>query len=509
MFCEKTNVRPKISSINVCVDDFSKGLNFNKGQNISSMKSCVSVFNFDFSDGVLTESYGLKNFSCPNYQDDTVRDMEQGIDDPVANLENVWFFKMYDESNGGRVDKLMFYGDNGYIYYSRIITKIPLLSRYIYVAYNDKPTFNYNIKLNGVDYVLFGSEKLGVYKFDGGIPDPVLLENFPLLNSMCENNNMLFGSGYGERNIVFYHHGLDFDLWTTDVDDKNGKIELNDARGKINKVISYLGYVFLIRDFGISKVLNFEEGETPEIVHLNLTGSQIFENTAQVCRDKMIMLTKDGICSFNGTTNEILDLEVNKLLEGVNNEKAVSVFHSGKYYLACRLNFNDGNIVGCESETDFVNNALIVLNVETKQYEILRGIDIASMCSVQLNLVDKIAIILNKGERQRVFELDRSGKFYSDISQKMWISPLTDLGYSNKFKIVKNFSVLTKFDCFVTIFTEKDSKTFALKGSETLNKIKVNLKGKQIGVKIESLTEKAYISNLNFNVDLIDYGYKN
>lgn len=505
MFCKKSDVKPKIKNIVINVDDFSKGLNFNKEQNVLDLKNCISVYNYAFKKGVLTESFGLTNFSCPNYQNSKIKNMEQGYDEIWVNLKNIWFFKMYDESNGGRVDKFMFYGDDGYIYFSRIITKFPLITRYIDVQYNDMPTFNYNIKNNGVDCVLFGSEKLGVYRFEGQMPDPTFLEDFPNLNSMCENKGMLFGSGYGERNIVYYHHGLDFETWTTTNDEINGSIELNDDRGKINKVISYLGYVFLIRDFGISKILNFDEGETPEIVHLNLSGSQIFENTVCVCRDKVIMLTKDGLCSFNGTTNEILNFDFNKMLEGVNNEHAVSVFHSGKYYLACRLNFEDNDVVGCENETEFQNNALICLNVETKEYEIVRGVDIKDMCSVKLNLIDKIGVILNVGETQRVFEFDRSGKFFENIEPKRWISPLTDLGYCDKIKIVKDFSILTKFDAYVSIFTEKESKKFLVKGSEILNKFKVNLKGKQIGVKIESFTEKAYISNLKLNIDLIDY----
>lgn len=504
MFCKKNDVKPKVKNISVKINDFSKGLNLDVDQNILDPNYCVSVYNFDYNKGVLKESFGLKNFECPNYVNNDLVAMEQQYDEDWVDLKNVWFFKMYDANNGGRVDKLLFYGSDKSIYFSRIITQIPLIGKYFEMTFSEKPTFSYNIKNDGVDYNLFGSENLGVYKFDGQL-DPVKMNEFPNLNSMCEDKGMLFGSGYGERNVLYYHKNLDFTTWTDTTDDDNGKIVMNDDRGKINKVIPYLGYVFAIRDYGISKIINYDKEETPEVVHLNLSGSRIFENTVCISRDKILMLTKDGLCSFNGITNNVLDLSFNNMLKNVNNENAIGVFHSGKYYLACKLDFGDGNKVGCENLETFNNNALVILDVETNNFELIRGIDILSMCSVQLNSMDKIAIVLNNMQTKRVFELDNSGQFFDQSFVKEWISPLTDLGYSNKIKIVNDFSVLSKFDAQFTIFSEKESKTFKVLGGKILNKIKVNLKGRQIGIKIKSLTDKAYISNVNLNIGLMDY----
>ncbi|MGN1208608.1 MAG: hypothetical protein ACI4TI_03970, partial [Christensenellales bacterium] len=448
-------------------------------------------------------------------------------------LKNVWFYKMYEANNGGRTDKLLFYGSDKGIYFSRIITEMPMIIQYFSATFDEMPTFNYNIKLNGKDYTLFGSENLGVFKF-AGLGNPVEMPDFPNLNSMCEDKGKLFGSGYGERNVLFYHTDNDFTTWSTTVSEVevtsglesdtqttetdldttekeykllNGKIEMNDNRGKINKVIPFLGYVFAIRDYGISKIINYENKTNLDVVHLSLSGSRIFEKTVCICGDKMLMLTKDGLCSFNGVTSKVLNLSFNAMLSGENNDCATAVFHSGKYYLACKLNFEDDNEIGCETVEGYKNNALIILNPETNEFEILRGVDIACMCSIQLNSMDKIAIILNNLETQRVIELDKSGKFFSTPLVKEWVSPLSDLGYSNKLKFVREFTILSKYDAEITIFTENASKTFKLLGSETLNKIRVNLKGKQIGIKIRSITDKAYIGNLKLGIDLIDYGF--
>ena len=496
-----TIIKPK--KLVVKIEDFSKGINLDKDQNVLNPNYCVSVYNYALNKGALTESYGLKNLECPNYANDEINNMEQDWESTWVDLRNVWFYKMYDKY--GRADKLMFYGSDKGLYFSHIITESPSITGYFENKYAEKPTFCYNIKYNNVDYNLFGSENMGVYKvFNNKVP--VLMENFPNLSSMCEDKEKLFGCGYGERNFVYYHTNKIFLGWTT-TDEDSGKIEMNDERGKINRVIPFLGYVFAIRDYGISKIINYENKTDFDVVHLSLSGSKIYENTASICGDKMIYLSKDGLCSFNGVSSKILPISVNDMFINQNNDNAIGVFYSGKYYLACRLDFADNNKVGCENEANFKNNALLILNTETNKFEILRGLDIASMCAVQFNSMDKIAIILNSIQTQRVFELDKSGKLYNTILTKEWISPLTDLGYSDKIKFVRDLSVLSKFDAFVTIFTEKESRTFKILGSDMLNKIRVNVKGKQIGIKIKSVTDKAYIANLNLNIDLLEYGF--
>ena len=63
---------------------------------------------------------------------------------------------------------------------------------------------------------------------------------------------------------------------------------------------------------------------------------------------------------------------------------------------------------------------------------------------------------------------------------------------------------MSKYDCSLTVFTEKQSKTFNIKGSNVLSKFNVRLTGKQIGFKIESTQQNAFVSNLMLDVDLME-----
>ena len=503
MFYNKKYKTPKTENLTLEIKDFSKGLNFSCEENILKPYFSVNAYNYSFKKGVLTEGYGIKTLSVPNYNDDSFNEVFVNPDTPDVSFNKVWFYKIYDEEIGGRVDKLMYYADDQSLMFQRVLTPYPIIAKCFTITLPERPVFTYNYKLNDYDYNLICAESYT--KLYDGFVEPEDLPNAPKISSMCEDKGKMFCSTYGDRNCVYYHIGTNIRDWTTTEDLTNGKILMNDNRGKINKVIPFLGYVFVIRDFGISKISHYENKNTIDVSHLSLYGNKIYENTVAICGDKMLMLTKDGIASFNGVTSKILDLGLNEFLK-FNNDNAIGVFHSGKYYLACKLAFNDEEKIGCETLESFNNNALIVLDVNTLNYDIIRGIDILSMESVQFNKMDKVVMVLNN-KKDIIVELNNNGAFYDEPFKKEWNSPLTDLGYSNKIKLVKNVSLLSNYDCNLTIFTEKQSKTFKIKGSNTLNKIKVNLKGKQIGVKITSETKNSYISNLKFDIDLLDYEF--
>lgn len=504
MYYIKKSKNPKVQNITVDITDFSKGLNFNLEENILDPNYCVNAYNFAYKKGVLTEGYGFETLTIPNYEDDTYAEVFLNTNHPTPEFVSVWFYKMYDDEQGGRIDKLMYYAENTRMYFHRAMTIAPMINKFLEIMFPERPTFTYNYKFEGYDYNLIGSEQLGVVMFDGYI-DPIKL-SCPNMSSLCEDKDKMFCTVYGDRNCIYYHVGTNIQEWTTESDEFNGKIEMNDNRGKINKVLSFLGYVFAIRDYGITKITNYEGKLKFDITHLGLYGNRIYENTTTICGDKIFMLTKDGIASFNGVTSKVLNIGVNELLKGVNNDNATAVFHSGKYYLACKINFNDDEKVGCESlEEGYENNALIILDVQTLDFDIVRGVDISGMESVQINKMDKITLVLNSIKRDLPLQLNSSGCFYEVPFKRVWNSPLTDLGYSNKIKLIKDVSLLSLYNLTLTIFTEKESKSFNILGTNTLHKIRVNLKGKQIGIKIESETEKAYVSNLKFNIDLLDY----
>ena len=174
--------------------------------------------------------------------------------------------------------------------------------------------------------------------------------------------------------------------------------------------------------------------------------------------------------------------------------------------MACSLKFNDDKKIGCENY-DYKNNALICYEVETGNLSITRGVDIGDLCAVQYESVDKIVACFNLEHVKEVGQLTTDGKVFGTCQQRYWRSPLSDLGYSNKEKCIREISLHSSYDAVVTVFTENESRSFNIIGSNVLAKFPVRIKGKQVGIKIESNTEKAYINNVKLTVDLVDSEY--
>ena len=232
----------------------------------------------------------------------------------------------------------------------------------------------------------------------------------------------------------------------------------------------------------------------------------MYANTACVCGNRGLVLGKDGIYEFNGVSAQKLNLKINRLLKGVSNQHAVAAFRNGVYYLACKLNFGDNQQIGCET-SQYVNNALISLDTQTNKYSITRGIDICHLCAIQYDSADKLLAVFNGEYSTRVGQLTTDGKFFGSSETRFWSSPLSDMGYSDKIKYIKELSLMSLYDATVKVFSECESREFNIKGSNIISRVPVRIKGKQIGVSITSTTEKAYISNLKLIANLVESDY--
>ena len=219
------------------------------------------------------------------------------------------------------------------------------------------------------------------------------------------------------------------------------------------------------------------------------------------------MLCKDGLYQFDTVSAKKIDLGIGNMLKGVSNTNAVASFRNGTYYLACKLNFADDVAVGCETQTDHKNNSIIAYHIATGKYTITRGIDVSSFCAIQYESFDKLLACFNTQYGTKIGQLVVDGLVFGQTQQKYWCSPLTDLGYSNKEKCIKEVSLLSKYDAKICVFTECDKREFFVKGSEILSKFPVRIKGKQVGISIFSDTQQAYISNVKLTVDLLDVDY--
>ncbi|MGD9901012.1 MAG: hypothetical protein AB7S44_00550 [Spirochaetales bacterium] len=501
MFYAKTLKYQTPKEVTLNISDFKNGVNTEIAENIMPFKYATNAYNYNFENGALVEGLGFAELLIPETADDPNIENLPTLPDGKE-IDSIWHFKHYSEIQGKRIDKLMVYTKDHLIYYARLFSITPTFFLLSGITFTERPVAM-NYKINGKDTIILTSEADGMAYWNGE-DVPQVVSTAPKISSLCEHKDKLFATIGGERNLIRYSSNLDPTTWTTDLTDaSNPYIEMNDMRGGINKVISFLGYVFAFRDFGIAKIKTYDGSDEINVSQLFVSGNRIYKNTICVCGDKILMLTKDGIYEFDGITTSKIDLKIDSLFDGIYNEQAVANYHEGKYYVSCKLNYPDSNEIGSESDPDHINNTLIELDVKTNTFNIIRGIDVVSMTSIQVESMSKMVFCFNTGYSQNLGQLENNGKFFEDNTVKHWYSPISDLGYPATEKVVKEISLLTYYDINLTVFTESTSKTFAISGKATTSKIRPNLKGEMIGIKIESLTDKAFISNAKIKLNLV------
>ena len=494
---------PKEKSIELNIKDFSKGLNLDDAENVCDLSYSISCYNFDFKSGALVEGLGFKDAILPiSYK--------YGCDGryPVKPLntqyKNVWFFRHYAKGQRLRADRLVVRLNNGKCYYVRLFNTDAGLYYMETMEYNDEPFFT-NVLYSNIEACFLSNGERSVMWT--GESAPYLVENCPAIIDMCEHKDKMFLILKGPQNYIRYTNNKDVTEWTEELGENEGVVLLNDDRGLASRVISCFGHLYCIRDYGITKITTYENSDQMNISHIYSSGSKIFGKTVCNCGDKVIMLTSSGLYKFNGSNCEKIHTKLNDLLCKVASEHTIATYRAGVYYIASKIDFEDGKKVGCENLDSYVNNVLIAFNIIDNSYIITRGIDIYSISTIQYANLDKTFFCYNNTYCENLGEIEYSGKFFDDSTEKYWCSPLSDLGYSNKIKYVKEVSLLSKYDCKLTIFTECAEKSFDIKGKELLTKIPVKIKGKQIGIKIETNSQKAYISNMKLKINLIENKY--
>lgn len=495
---------PKSTLIEFTIQDFADGIDTQTDENITKFDKSVNSYNFEYKNGALTESVGFEPLTIPRETQEGSAEMAARFqnEDSDGTIARVAHFKEYSQKYSTRNDKIFYASGDGKIYYSFAITAAPIFARLAdRVQYQEVPKMA-NYTDGERDCILFFDETDGVNSWNNNV-DTIHYEDMPTIHDFCIYKDRVFAVPSGER-LTIRSETKNLLQWTETIDENSVLINFDRERGYINKLLCFNDYLFAIRDFGISRLYWYTD--TFNVSHLLCSGSRIYANTACVCGDRGLVLCKDGIYEFDNVSAQKLNLKLNRMLQGVSNQNAVAAFKDGIYYLACRLNFDDEEVVGCEAN-EHKNNALILLDTQTNQYSICRGVDIIDLCVIQYLSCDKLLACFNGIYSNTIGQLTTGGKMFGTNQTKYWRSPLTDLGHSDKIKYVKEISLLSKYDITLTVFSENESREFQINGGNIISRIPVRVKGKQIGISIKSTTEKAYISNLKLTCNLVDNEY--
>lgn len=446
------------------IPNFLSGFNSSLDESVLPLSTAKRIYNFDFQSGALTTSYGIIDAEFPRTT--------------VA----VWQYKKVDSVTGETQKIKMFTDTGGHLWYFNERGFATVLSG---IRFTSAP-IAINYRLYGEDVIIMCSKTDGMLVWDG-VKNPYFVENSPLITSFTIHYERMFATTSNDKSMVIFSDDLDPTNWNSDLD-SGGFIQMLDERGELNKVISFLNYVYIFRDYGISRLTAYADQSEFSATNLFVSSGKISSKTVTECGDTVLFVSGSGIYRFDGMSTTKLLPSISGIIKS--SENAVAAYHKGKYFVALHLNLDNGI-----ADDSLGNNGMIIYDIKSGNYQVVSGVNIVSLVTID----EELFAITDLG---RVGKLEKCGAFFNEKTIKRYSSGMQDYGTDNV-KTVKEFSVETKEPLNLTVFSEKIKKTFKVPSSnDGISIVRVNVTGRKIGFEIEtdSLEPKISRPTIKMNV---------
>lgn len=431
-----------------------------RNESVLDFNTAAECYNFDCTSGALRPACGIKTH--PAVPSDAAR---------------YWVYRYYSEEEGGYVDQLVYQNDRGFLrYYDAELGKILYISGIAFAPVN---ALNY--RLDSKDVLLISAEGKKLIVWNG-----VTFKEYadsPVISSMAIHYERLFVTSKEQPTKVFFSDDLDPTNWNISADG-GGFIELLDERGELNKVVSFGSYLYIFRDHGISRVTAFGDQSEFSVLNLFVTTGRIYPSSIATCGACIMFLASDGLYAFDGYDCRRVLSNLDGLITP--NDDCASAYADGRYYLACRMNFRDGNTVGCESG-EYKTNGLLAFDPVNGEYSVTRGLDIRFMNKCTHTGED--FLMCRDGTTSGV--ICRDGCRFGEPLPKRWQSPATDFSAPDKTKVLRELYIKSDCDVTVTLAAGQKKKTVAVKAGD--RRARLNFNGKRVSLEISCAADACEI----------------
>ncbi len=390
----------------ITFQDFSK---LGWQDNIFDEKNFVSDFyNVKLKNKKITSGRGISVATIPYLNSETSEMGELNTaEQNIEAIDGVLYFRQYFVDSNITQHRLLIHSADKKLYVHQMYCGTGTLF-WLYQLEFDEPPICLTYKLNGNDTIILSSpEKMVVWTTN---MSPYTVNDVPIITSMSISNKVLFCTIAGEADKIWFSTTLNPELIGT-ASEYTKYFTLEGDRGYARKILTFSENLYVFRDYGITRI-NYYSAKNIDQKQVYLSDSKIFADTVQVCGDVVMFMTRDGLYSFDGINVKKRVLGIEHLIDKDNyNARAESL--QDKYYLAMKLNFDDGKTILCE-EGEYKNNALLIVDMQDFSYEILRGVDIKSLLPLKTELVEKMLVTFNSNYQEYIGEIDNSSKIFQN-----------------------------------------------------------------------------------------------
>lgn len=483
---------------------FESGLNLKKSENLMPISSAFCTYNFSHADGALTGGLGITDFSTHFFKGERVFSEAQSAIEALPSIEMVYHAKRFSHSQNARQDKLLMLTEDKKLYCLPLNTaEIDANSCGVEMVPNlifkEKPVA-INYRLDGTDCTILSSPKDNMVVL-GLVDGIVKVADAPHISSMAIHYERLFATVDGEQSSIWFSDDLDPTNWSVSLTEA-GFIEMHDERGALKKVVSFNDYIYIFRDYGITRLSAFADQSTFSVAQLFVASGKIYPQTVVLCGDVVVFLASDGLYRFDGVNCTKILSNLDKGFIGKDNSNAVAGYFENKYYLSCGFEFFDKVVAG---EGLAKNNCLIEVDLNTMKAIFMRGAEIIDISTVLTDEFNGVVVCAKKlGDNKfKMGIIDHSGKIFEEPTEKVWLSPLTDLGYPSRRKCIRALTINSSCDALVKFKNER-GKTLTKRIIGGVSPCVIGLRFFGVKFSFEFLTKSAdsVISNPNLTISM-------
>lgn len=473
---------PNASQYTTKVISFASGIDQSKYSNILSTQKAYFTKNFSFKSGALLGGYG---FIYAPFTYAPTEQTEPVLLEEAFSLENaeLFFYKRFDFTTNQRDDALLIVTQNYDILYLSLQTKqVQVVASGVFTS---MPT-GFCYRLNSDDVFIFSNTTDGMF-----VLNHMSLEHFvdaPDVTSMCVHYERCFACSGGEAQRVWFSEDLDPTNWNVSLDEA-GFIDLLDERGRLLKVVSFHDYVYIFREYGISRLSAIGEQTSFSVTHLYNTSGRIYAKTVAVSGDRILFLAEDGLYSFDGVDTTCILKELAPLLKVQNSKEPFAIYSCGEYRLFTHI-LHENAVIPC----------LFCVNPVSKEYMLTCDVDIHSMASVQTDNLATTMVLCEKEGTVCVMELNESGSLDGAHLEKVWQSGFTDFGIPEKVKTLRKITLTTLTDITITLLSETSRVVYTLHGNASPQTIVTLFSGKRMSFTITTTSHQPEISNMQLTL---------
>lgn len=402
----------------------------------------------------------------------------------VNKMLGLSFFSTYVPASKTTAHRITLYGDDTKFYMHQMFSGTYMFLNLYQLKFDNVPVC-LSYRYNDQDATIIASaDKMVVWKQN---VTPYALEDAPIVTSMCVNEGILFATLLAPAYKIWYNKDLNLENIGKE-SEISGYISLDDDYGYARKVVSFDEHVYIFRDYGISKISIYKDEIVVSEVYKSNT--RMLSNTISVCGNVILFTNAEGVYTFDGVRVQKSKLKINKIVESLDNAVATSLGET--YYLALKANFNDNKTIFCE-EDECLNNALVIINANNFNYQIIRGVDILNFLSLKAENMEKVLVIYNTGFVRTIGEVVKESYYYDNVLPKYWRKK--DVFEDNTSKLITKLTVYCDENVTFTLTADDVPITFVSKNSglnefyfkRQCNKLQLEISSNQASSRVERI----------------------